>query len=435
MRPFAAMSEGAGKKLVTFLMASMAAISTTILPAAFYFHRASLTGLVSNFVIVPLVGYGAVVSGFCALPFVFIAPTLARLLLDVAAWLVKTADSLIVWLAKLPLLPVFVPTQLALALSYCFLAALTFMKPGKFRVIGCSMLIVAFLLVSLGRVASCRNSDGLTITFLSVGQGESTLITFPDGRHMLVDGGGNTGESGRDVGERLLAPALWSLGIDTLDYVVLTHPHPDHLQGLKYVAANFRVGEFWEGMGSDQTDDYRELMRILTERHVAIHRVNNQTPPVQIGRCRIDVLAPFVRNGSEPESSFRDVNDESVVFRLSLLDFSVLFTGDIGFATEQRLAETPERLRCTILKVPHHGSAYSSSPVFLAATAARTAVISAGYGNSFHLPSHRTLDSLRRFAVDVYRTDYDGTIVASTDEQGKNLVLNRTNKAFQLTKF
>ena len=98
------------------------------------------------------------------------------------------------------------------------------------------------------------------------------------------------------------------------------------------------------------------------------------------------------------------------MFRLVYGEFSVLFTGDIGFATEERLLLHPESLKCSLLKVPHHGSRYSSSVPFLRAAGPEAALIGAGYRNSFHLPARETLDNLSALGIRVYRTDLDGTI-------------------------
>jgi competence protein ComEC len=419
MKPWAAMGNGLVKRIITVVMASAAAITATLLPVVYYFHRASATGLLANLIIIPLMGYGAVIAGFSALPLVYLAPPLAAGLLHVAAFLVAVSDAVILRLARLPQLPVFSPSPVQLALSYLFLSALSFVRAGRPRLFCCGCLA---LLGAATVIMSSTAEKGLKITFLSIGQGDAALVTFPDGRHMLVDGGGSAREGGMDVGERLLAPALWKLGIHRLDFVVLSHPHPDHLQGLRYVVANFPVGEFWESGFHYDSKEYLELKRLVAERRIPVRRVNAATPAREIAGCRIEPLAPFVPVGGPLAGDFDGANEESVVFRLVRGSFAILFTGDIGRVTEERLADVaPERLHCTILKVPHHGSSHSSSPPFLDATAPRVAVISAGFNNSFHLPTHQTLDALKRRGVRVYRTDFDGTIEAAVNEDGKNV--------------
>jgi competence protein ComEC len=122
LSPFKSIEGRIMRKFLLFFTASAAATAATIIPVAYYFHRTTLTGLISNFLIVPLLGYGAVVIGFTALPFVYLAPLVARLLLVVAAYLVKVSDAIIILLAKIPTLPLYNPSQLDLAFFYLFLS-------------------------------------------------------------------------------------------------------------------------------------------------------------------------------------------------------------------------------------------------------------------------------------------------------------------------
>jgi competence protein ComEC len=419
MTPFKSLKEGVPRKLLLLLMASAAAIAATTFPVAYYFHRVSAAGPISNLFIVPLMGYGAVVLGFSAITVLGVAPIVAKPLILAAALLVKVSNIIILFLAKIPALPLFNPSRFDLLLFYLFFCSLTFVTHRRGRLVCCGTL--ACLCAGSLTLLPLQRKNELTITFFSVGQGESTLITFPNGKRMLIDGGGNTREGGQDVGERLLAPALWRMGVTKIDQMILTHPHPDHLQGLKYVAANFEVGEFWEGRSLIGSHDYDDLHRILSQRQIPVRKITASTPAVSIGSARIEPLAPLTLPLQDYRSEDGDLNNDSIVFRLVIGAFSMLFTGDIGTDTEAYLAARPEQLKCTVLKVPHHGSRYSSSESFLAAAAPETALISAGYRNSFHLPAGETLDNLRRRQIKVYRTDLDGTINIHCDGNGRNI--------------
>ncbi|HLO25116.1 MAG TPA: ComEC/Rec2 family competence protein, partial [Geobacteraceae bacterium] len=227
--PFALRPDTFPARMLLFLMASAAATVATLVTVAYHFHRVSATGLISNFFIVPLMGYGAVVLGFSALPFIAAAPPVAGYLLYAAAFLVKISNMIIAQLDRIPTLPLINPTRLDLLVWYLFLLGLTFIGTRKGKLACCGMLV---LCVS-GEAALAPHPEAgkLSIVFFSLGQCESTLVTFPDGKRMLVDGGGNAREGAQDVGERLLAPALWKLGVTRIDYLVLSHPHPDHVQG------------------------------------------------------------------------------------------------------------------------------------------------------------------------------------------------------------
>jgi len=412
---------GVAGKLLLFFLASLAATLATLLPVAYYFHRTTLTGLVSNFFIVPLMGYGAVLLGFSALPLVPLFPWLAKLLLAGAAWLVRLSDGIILFLAKIPPLPLFSPTRFDLLLFYLLVTAVTFVEGRRAKAATCGALLL--MMAGHGVWGGESAAGRMTVTFLSIGQGDSALVTFPDGKRMLIDGGGSAREGGMDVGERLLAPALRTLGVDRIHWMVLSHPHPDHFQGLRFIAADFPVDEFIEGPGVGDSADYRELHRILAERRVPVRRIDGATPPFTVGGALLEPLAPKPAGASPESPDDEDMNDSSLVFRLGWGGFRVLFTGDISSLVEGELARHPERLSCTVLKVPHHGSRYSSSLPFLRASAPSVAVISAGYRNSFHLPASETLDSLRSLGITVLRTDLDGTVRVTADGTGRMDIL------------
>ncbi len=405
-------------KLLLFFMVSAAATCVTLLPVAYNFHRTTLTGLISNFFIVPLMGYGAVVLGFSALPFIYVFPSLAKLLLVTAAVLVQLSNFIINQLARLPVLPLLNPTRFDLLLFFVFLVLITFIKRNRMKLVSCSSVTVLFIIVKLVTPPVNGYDRILAITFFSVGQGESTLISFPNGKRMLIDGGGSFREGGMDPGERLLAPALWRMGVDRLDYVVLSHPHPDHLNGLKFILANFDVGEFWESGFPFSSEDYVNIKRSLAARHIPVRAIHAATAPIDIGETRIEPLAPFLPAVTPLADRGVDLNESSLVFRLKYAGFSVLFTGDIGSVTEGKLVLHPEYLACAVLKIPHHGSCYSSTLPFLTAASPKVALISAGYKNSFGLPSRQTMLHLDNLSVKVYRTDLDGTIQLSCGQKG-----------------
>lgn len=207
------------------------------------------------------------------------------------------------------------------------------------------------------------------------------------------------------MGERLLVPALWSMGVESIDYLVLTHPHPDHLEGLLYLATAMPVGEFWETGQSTENTSLAELRARLVAQGVPIKHLSAATAPFTVGGARVEPLWPCDKSPGKGAD-----NDDSLVFRLALGGTSILFTGDIGAPAEDVLANDPARLRCTVLKVPHHGSRYSSSPCFLDAASPQVALISAGRRNNFGLPAPETLTRLVARGIDVYRTDRDGTV-------------------------
>ncbi|HEY4745873.1 MAG TPA: DNA internalization-related competence protein ComEC/Rec2 [Desulfuromonadaceae bacterium] len=406
-------SRGWLRTLLQFVAASCAASLATAVPVLFYFNQASLNGILANFLIVPLLGYGAVLAGFCALPFVVCFPPLAHLLLWLAGKLVVLSNWLIALFNHMPLVQSHAITRLDMLACLLFMSGLTFIRGRRLKIAFCALLPVAAIGIHL---AAASPQDGrLHITMLSVGQGEALLIRAPDGSVTLVDGGGYLHDTGRDFGERTLGPALSRLGVERIDHLLLTHSHPDHLGGLPFVARTVAVGEFRETVRGGMGEQYERLLAALSGNGVPVGRLSAGDRLSLGGGVLLTVLSP----GPAPRDSYpRDemsMNDESLVFRLTYGAFSMLFTGDAGFEAEDRMLSEKAELASVVLKVGHHGSRFSTSEAFLSRVAPRAALISAGSGNSFGLPAPATLALLARRGIRIYRTDRDGTIEVVSD--------------------
>ncbi|HBG05657.1 MAG: DNA internalization-related competence protein ComEC/Rec2 [Geobacteraceae bacterium GWC2_58_44] len=402
--------------LLLLIVASAAAVLATVVPVAYYFHRISLIGLLANLVIIPLMGYGAVVAGFASLPLILVAPVPAGWLLRFAAFLVTLSDAVILYLARAPVLTGYSPTKVDLLLACLVLCAITFISSRRAGLFA-ALALVAVLAVRA--VPAGGAGDGLLrLVFLSVGQGDATLIGLPDGKWMLLDGGGRAGDTGMRVGQRLLLPALSRLGVGRIDFLVLSHEHPDHLQGVLFLAANFEVGEFWESGVVSDSPEYQQLKWLLAARDIPVRALASH-PPFAAGGALVEPLWPL---SSLPAAS-GDANDSSLVLRLRHGKSSVLFTGDLRAEAEGELLALGVPLDCSLLKVAHHGSKYSSTDPFLAAASPKVAVISAGYQNPFRLPAPSTVARLQKRGIRVYRTDLDGSVQAVCRPDG-TLVLS-----------
>lgn len=423
LQPYRGERKGALFKSLQFVAVSAAAILATLLPVAYTFHRVSIAGLLSNFIVVPLLGYGAVVLGFSALALSFIFPSAASILIKTAAMLVTWSNGAMNMIDSLPQPSPFSQSLLHVALSLAMLSVLTLFRRNRQR------LIASIAVLILGCFAGYAQKDqksALKVIFFSLGQGESSLLRFPDGTTMLVDGGGALHENGFDVGERLLAPALLTLGVNRIDRMVLSHPHPDHLKGLEYVARNFQVGEFWESGYYYHSPDYRRLKEVLASKMVPVRIVNAGVPGFKTGSALIEPLAPPAPHSERFESLvISDANDESMVFRLSQGRFSILFTGDSGFESEAGLLERGVKINSSVLKVAHHGSLNSSSIPFLRAVSPKLSLISAGYKNSFGLPAPRTVRDIENTGSAIHRTDIDGTVELSVTPDDGSFTLKK----------
>jgi len=253
-------------------------------------------------------------------------------------------------------------------------------------------------------------SKNLKLTFIDVGQGESILIEFPGKKKMLIDGGGFP-EGTFDIGENVVSPFLWRKGIKKIDYLVLTHAHPDHLNGLKAVSRNFKVHEFWEAFIPTESEDYTELKRILPK-SVASKRLFRGDRH-QERNVKIEVLHP--EQGEILVPTIR--NDDSLVLRLSYGQTAFLLPGDIGIKAERKILEYFSEIKSQVLKSPHHGSRSSSSEDFLESVAPRIVIISVGEGNYYGFPNQEVLERYEQIGAEVFRTDIHGAVEICSNGQ------------------
>lgn len=396
------------RSLLQFVAASAAASCATLLPVLFIFKVASFNGILTNFIIVPLLGYGAVLSGFVALPVVMILPAAAHILFWPSAKLIAVSNQLITWCASLPVLSFYGITGWDLFFFLTFMVCVTFLRHRLYLVTTGVLIPVAAVILHV--YAAYATDDRLHITMLSVGQAESMLIRLPNGSTMLVDGGGYLHDTGHDFGQRLLAPALGSLHAGSIDRMIATHNHPDHSGGLPYVIRNFDIKEFWS-----VSDIAPEVQDELQKRQVPQRTVTAGDVITLPDGVVLTVLSPAGAGRRVSEGDESSVNEQSLVFRLRYGSFSMIFSADAGFEAERRMLADGYDLHSTVLKVGHHGSRFSTSEQFLEQVHPDLAIISAGAGNRFGLPSPRTVSLLESKRIPIYRTDRDGTIEIISD--------------------
>jgi len=377
------------------------------------FNRVTLSSLLLNFVAIPLVGL-IMGIGYAFLPFAAAFPAAAGPPAAVLGFLVAVFARISHALDPFPFLSFRVPTPRAgIVFGYFLFLGLTLVRPrfrGQRVLVGAGFSLFFFVLV----VSPFRpGSPELRVTMIDVGQGESLLVEFPGRRTMLIDGGGLAASS-FDIGERVVSPVLWRKGIKKIDYLVLTHPHPDHLAGLVAVAKNFRVGEFWEG-GPTRVDGlYADLLRALPSG--VIRRRCGRGFRRREGEVSIAVLHPEM-------PAVAVGNDGSLVIKIALGRTAFLLTGDVGAATERELLEAGFDLGSAVLKAGHHGSAASTSTAFLGAVRPGVVLVSAGEGNTYGFPSPEVLGRCRSAGAEVLRTDVDGAVEISAD--GRRLLVRK----------
>jgi competence protein ComEC len=277
-------------------------------------------------------------------------------------------------------------------------------------------LLVALLAIIVWHPFPPRVAPGmLELTAVDVGQGESLFLAFPEGKLMVLDGGGipvfgRRTRSRLDIGEDVVSPYLWSRSIRRLDVLAVSHAHEDHLGGVPALLENFRPRELWTGAMPEGDPAWAALRAKALRQGVKI-------VPLHAGRrfsyggAQVEVLAPAAdyQPGPTPQ------NNDSLALRLSYGAHSFLLTGDIDRRVESELIAQGLVRRAEVLKIAHHGGKTSSSAPLLELVRPALAVISAGFENSYNNPSSEVLKRLTERHVVVLRTDLSGLVRVRTD--------------------
>jgi len=378
-------------------------------------NRVTFAALLLNFPAIPLIGL-VMGAGFIFLAVSPVSPGLAALMAPVIKFLIDVFLWISGSLNAVPGLSYRLPTPPpAVVLGY-FLFFSLLLLPPRFRLQKplTGLLFAVFLITLVTYPFSPRGSSALRLTVIDVGQGDSILVEFPGRKKMLVDGGGIP-ESSFDIGEHVVSPFLWRRGIKKLDYLVLTHAHPDHLNGLLALARNFKVAEFWEAFSPAESPVYEELKRNLSKS--ALRRRVFRGFEVREGPVTIEVLHPEPSAPLEREA----VNDDSLVLRLTAENVSFFLASDIGIEAEKNIRGSGLGVRSQVLKSPHHGSRTSSSAGFLAAVKPQVIIISAGEGNIYGVPHPEIVERYRASGALVLCTGQDGAVEISA--KGRFLII------------
>ena len=401
---------------LSFLVSGVATLGTAPF-VALHFNRISPVGLLTNLFIIPWVGFLIVPMALVASVLSFFIPWVAASLIQVSSAVTSVLLQVVAWVASFPFASFFLstPTPVEILLFYLLLFLTVHLRRG--RAIRTLFICVSLALVFDGVYWNVKDrfQKDLVLTFIDVGHGDSILVEFPGGKRMLVDGGGQ--EDDRfDIGKQVIAPFLWGKKIRRIDYLVLTHPDPDHLKGLNFVASHFRVGQFWDnGIGSE-SEPYWRLHETLATKKVERLSFNQMSPPRGIE----GVLVFFCNPGNEGKSSDgeRKVsfhNNRSLVMKLQFHRVAILLAGDIEKETEYNIVRSGHALKADVLKVPHHGSSSSSTLPFLEKVNPTYAMISVGTRAMGRLPHPEVLRRFQDLGCRVYRTDHHGAMTVVTD--------------------
>ncbi len=259
------------------------------------------------------------------------------------------------------------------------------------------------------------SEGGLVVHYIDVGQGDATLIQLFTGENILIDAG--EVDKGLVVQEYLLAQ-----GVEKIDYLIVTHPHSDHIGGLPVIIDNFAIGQIYMPKVVHNTTTYENLLLSIKNKGLKVTAAKAGIRLPTSEAFAISFLAP---NADKYES----LNNYSIVTKLEYQEHVFLFTGDAEPISGREIINNNYDIRAQVLDIAHHGSTNSlSSKEFLQRVNPDIAVISVGSDNSYNHPHAEILEILQEMGVNILRTDQDGNIIIVSDGEkftiNKNIVLN-----------
>lgn len=245
------------------------------------------------------------------------------------------------------------------------------------------------------------------VDFINVGQGDSIFVHTPDGANALIDAGEE------DAGVTVVSH-LKSLGVKSLDLVVMTHPHSDHIGGMPAVLKAFPIACVIDSGYAHGSKIHERILRTIQAKKIPYKLAKAGTAFTLGDKAKLEVLSP---SGAFYRGTESDANNNSVVTRLVFGQVKMLFTGDIEKEAEGGLIASRQDFECQVLKVAHHGSNSSTSLEFLRLARPEYVVISVGRSNEYGHPHRATLRKLakERTGAEMFRTDKNGTVTVKTD--------------------
>lgn len=407
-------------KVVDILSATISAQLGVLPITLFYFNKLSIISVLTNLLVVPLIevitvlGMAMAVLGQISLLLSQILGYLNCLLLSFVLYVTKLASEI-----PFATIRTVTPSLIAVLAYYFMLGFLVLYYPGR-KNSKTLRYAAAFIVLTTLIVFTIELLPGkLEVVFLDVGEGDSAFIRTSCGKTVLIDGGGSTNPTVKSkIGDSVLIPFLLDSGVSSIDLIIATHGHTDHIQGLFPVLQQFKV----DNLVIPSLEDEKDFLGLLTEastRKVKLtHCSRGETINLDAG-TKIEVLNP----PADYNPGDSNLNNTSIVLKLVYKETGILFTGDAEVEEEAHMIDDKTFLEADILKVAHHGSDTSTCMEFLEQVNPKAAVISVGKNNFGH-PSQDVLNRLAEAGVKVFRTDEAGAVIVRSN--GRRISISRT---------
>ena len=242
------------------------------------------------------------------------------------------------------------------------------------------------------------NNNLLKVHYLDVGQGDSIFIELPNNETMLID-------AAESYQSENIINYLKNLNYQKIDYVIGTHPHTDHIGGLRDIINTFEIGKIYMPKVVSTTKTYENLLMTIKEKNLKINTAKAGTSIIDTDALKINILAPN-------NSTYTELNNYSVVTKITYGTTKFLFMGDAEKLSEN---EIKENVTADVIKIGHHGSNTSSSIDFIKKVNAKYGIISVGLNNKYNLPKEKTITNWENSGTKIYLTSINGTITAISD--------------------
>jgi len=399
------------QKLELFFGFTISATLVTLPLVLYHFNQLILSGIVLNFIAIP------VASVFIPLMFALVWISLLGFpqTIDFISYITLFITKWVGMAGEIPGSVHYLSTPPLLSILGFYLLLLLLLYWKNVRKKWASIVVILFLLIvpSIIKPGLFHSRGTLQVHFLDVGQGDSTLIRFPDGRSMLIDGGGQFGNF--NVGQGVVEPYLRSIQVSKIDFLVASHSDSDHISGLFPLMKRMEVGRFIDNGVLDLKSKSSELQKLAKAAGVPYTPAWSERNIRFPSGVQIEVIHPtpeFLQDGRKNNKNRKGrQNNSSVVIRLKWNQLSLLFTGDIEHQAESYLVGSYDSLKADVLKVPHHGSRTSSTIPFLESVSPKYALISCGFRNWHGHPHPTIVKNYRDRGITLFRTDLNGEIV------------------------
>lgn len=407
------------------LSVSLVANLVTAPIALHSFNRFSVLGPLANLIIEPLICLWSLTAGFLAIPFFFIQPALGSCLLQLGGLGLDAALRVATFFSSFTWSTLWLPTPplwLVLLYYFCLVVCTCFVlknKKGSLPLLlvlsGCIVLFIYPLPQQPG-----GEKAPFRLSYLDVGQGTATLLEYPSGFRVLIDGGGSS-QAATTVGERVIAPFLWQKGIRKIDAIAITHPDADHYNGLDFIIRHFSPDILWvrDRVGHDYR--FRRLIRLAEKMGVSVLIPKDgdllRKQPETL-RCVANISGSALGPAANDP---RDRANSGLVFNACARQICALFPGDIGRAREHSLVDQGFPLKADVLLAPHHGSITSNSSEFLAAVSPKYLLVSAGHSSKGYFPHKGLAGQCRDRQIDLFTTAGQGTLQIIVKKDGMQI--------------